>query len=87
MLIIVGKKKPTNEVNSNRILLRVSYIFIKGNVISKKKKKPQKKNQYIVAWNIKTPQAVFRDEALGSFYAHGSSSWRVCVFVWPVDIT
>ena len=49
MLIIVGKKKTTNEVNSNRILLRVSYIFIKGNVISKKKKKPQKKNQYIVA--------------------------------------
>ena len=52
MLIIVEKKKTTNEVNSNRILLRVSYIFIKGNVISKKKnkqKKKQKKNQYIVA--------------------------------------
>lgn len=35
-----GKKKKTiNEVNSNRILLGVSYIFIKGNVISKKKRK------------------------------------------------
>ena len=38
MLIIVGKKT-TNEVNSNRILLGVSYIFMKGNVISKKKKR------------------------------------------------
>ena len=45
-----GEKK-TNKVNSNRILLGVSYIFIKGNVISEKKKKKgkEKKNQYIVA--------------------------------------
>ena len=40
-----GKKNTTNEVNSNRILLRVSYIFIKGNVISKKKKQTKKKNK------------------------------------------
>ena len=79
-----GKKKKTiNEVNSNRILLGVSYIFIKGNFIRKKRK--ENKNQYIVAWNIETPQAVFRDEALGSFYAHGSSFLK-SVLVWPVDI-
>ena len=46
MLIIVEKKKTTNEVNSNRILLRVSYIFIKGNVISKKKNKQKKKKNH-----------------------------------------